>query len=467
MANEENFQPNQFIAPVHANSYPYDILPNATPGLTNPGNTCYLNAPLQCLFHCHPLRTLLCNSNSHPEHENETFCARCELGNLAQRMFVSHTHCESLRPKKFVDNMQQICSSFEPFTQQDAYEFLNGLLRESASAEANNIQNQELAIENLPLNQVVMGKLKRRLTCQACGDDPEVQQRTENFAHLALSIKGASNVEQSLSSYSSLKDYTFECSKCADSTVFRGRQSIRCAPNVLILNLQRFEFKKGRVTKSRKKFKFSQKLDLAPYMDSEYIGGAINYSLKGIVEHQGPNMSNGHYVAYVQGSQGWLLKDDERTSSIELSEVLKKPAYLLFYMRDLPGVQTKRTGPRRKTPNRRQVAKPHRFSLSKKITAEIRKYQTSFNLLMRKRPFSRLVREIALDFKSDLRFQSSALLALQEASEAYLTDLLCYANNCALHSNRVTIMPKDISLVRRIRGEIVYHGNNVYAPQAK
>ena len=68
-------------------------------------------------------------------------------------------------------------------------------------------------------------------------------------------------------------------------------------------------------------------------------------------------------------------------------------------------------------------------------------------------PFQRLVREIAQDFKTDLRFQSSAVMALQEASEAYLVGLFEHTNLCAIHAKRVTIMPKDIQLARRIRGE--------------
>jgi histone H3/H4 len=86
-------------------------------------------------------------------------------------------------------------------------------------------------------------------------------------------------------------------------------------------------------------------------------------------------------------------------------------------------------------------------------SSEIRKYQKSTELLIRKLPFQRLVREIAQDFKTDLRFQSSAILALQEASEAYLVGLFEDTNLCAIHAKRVTIMPKDIQLARRIRGE--------------
>ena len=69
------------------------------------------------------------------------------------------------------------------------------------------------------------------------------------------------------------------------------------------------------------------------------------------------------------------------------------------------------------------VKKPHRYRPGTVALREIRRYQKSTELLIRKLPFQRLVREIAQDFKTDLRFQSSAVMALQEASEAYLVGL--------------------------------------------
>ena len=84
---------------------------------------------------------------------------------------------------------------------------------------------------------------------------------------------------------------------------------------------------------------------------------------------------------------------------------------------------------------------------------EIRRYQKSTELLIRKLPFQRLVREITQDYKTDIRFQGSALLALQESAEAYLVGLFEDANLCAIHAKRVTIQPKDMQLARRIRGE--------------
>lgn len=88
---------------------------------------------------------------------------------------------------------------------------------------------------------------------------------------------------------------------------------------------------------------------------------------------------------------------------------------------------------------------------------EIRRYQRSYDLLLRKLPFARLVREVALDLLpaevgAELRWQSHAIQALQEAAEAFLVHLFEDTNLCALHAKRVTIMQKDIQLARRIRG---------------
>lgn len=93
------------------------------------------------------------------------------------------------------------------------------------------------------------------------------------------------------------------------------------------------------------------------------------------------------------------------------------------------------------------------FSPGTVALREIRKYQKSTELLIRKLPFQRLVREIAQEHKPDLRFQSTAIGALQEAAEAYLVSLFEDTNLCAIHAKRVTIFPRDIQLARRIRGE--------------
>jgi histone H3 len=84
---------------------------------------------------------------------------------------------------------------------------------------------------------------------------------------------------------------------------------------------------------------------------------------------------------------------------------------------------------------------------------EIRRYQRSTDLLIRKLPFQRLARELAQEFRSDLRFSSSGMLALQEASEMFMVELFQDTLLLAFHAKRITIQPRDMQLAQRIRRE--------------
>uniref|UniRef100_A0A8C0MY10 Core Histone H2A/H2B/H3 domain-containing protein n=1 Tax=Canis lupus familiaris TaxID=9615 RepID=A0A8C0MY10_CANLF len=109
---------------------------------------------------------------------------------------------------------------------------------------------------------------------------------------------------------------------------------------------------------------------------------------------------------------------------------------------EAPRKQLATKAARKSAPSTGGVRKPHRYRPATVALREIRRWD----------PW-RLVRETAQDFKTDLRFQSAAIGALQEASEAYPVGLFEDTNLCAIHAKRVTIMPKDIQLARCIRGE--------------
>ncbi|KAI9033252.1 putative histone 3 [Hyaloraphidium curvatum] len=109
-------------------------------------------------------------------------------------------------------------------------------------------------------------------------------------------------------------------------------------------------------------------------------------------------------------------------------------------------------------------AKPHRYRPGTVALREIRKYQKTTDLLIRKLPFARVVKEIAQEYVSlqfeagetaGMRWQGAAIAALQEAAESYLVHLFEDANLCAIHAKRVTLMQKDIQLARRIRGPLL------------
>ena len=97
--------------------------------------------------------------------------------------------------------------------------------------------------------------------------------------------------------------------------------------------------------------------------------------------------------------------------------------------------------------------KGHRYRPGTVALREIRRYQRSVDLLIPRASFQREVRSDIQRFMTAYRMQASAILALQEASEAYLVALLEDANLCAIHAKRSTIFPRDMMLARRLRGE--------------
>jgi len=107
-----------------------------------------------------------------------------------------------------------------------------------------------------------------------------------------------------------------------------------------------------------------------------------------------------------------------------------------------------------RTPGTPRTPGKRRYRPGTRALMEIRRYQRNTDLLIPKMPFSRVIREIAqsLCATKDLRFQSTAIMCLQEAAEAFLVTLFEDSVLCAIHAKRVTLMPKDMDLARRIRG---------------
>jgi histone H3 len=97
--------------------------------------------------------------------------------------------------------------------------------------------------------------------------------------------------------------------------------------------------------------------------------------------------------------------------------------------------------------------KAHRWRPGTVALREIRKYQATTTTLIPKAPFRRLVREMASSIKETIRMRSTALEAIQEAAEAYITSVIGDANLCAIHAKRVTLFPRDMHLALKLRGE--------------
>ena len=118
-----------------------------------------------------------------------------------------------------------------------------------------------------------------------------------------------------------------------------------------------------------------------------------------------------------------------------------------------PAVAGSGKAPRTQMHAGQKKRKARRYRPGTVALRKIRRYQKTSELLIRRMPFQRLVREIAQVHNPYLQFQSGAILALQESAEAYLVGLLEDTNLCAIHTKRVTIMLKDMQLAWWIRGE--------------
>ncbi len=108
--------------------------------------------------------------------------------------------------------------------------------------------------------------------------------------------------------------------------------------------------------------------------------------------------------------------------------------------------------------SRRKQTQPHRHKPGSRALQEIRLYQRSYHLLIRKTCFARLVKGVLVEKRvngSDFRWQQAAMECLQEASEAYVVSFLSDAYLCSIHAKRVTLMPRDFQLIKRIRGCII------------
>lgn len=100
-----------------------------------------------------------------------------------------------------------------------------------------------------------------------------------------------------------------------------------------------------------------------------------------------------------------------------------------------------------------RTARPRRESQKQNALRQIRRYQRSTGLLIPRATFNRMARDVGAEHKADIRFQRQALEALQEAAEAYMVGLYNDSNLLAIHSKRVTVLPRDIQLARLIRQE--------------
>ncbi|XP_050234718.1 ubiquitin carboxyl-terminal hydrolase 21 [Mercurialis annua] len=306
-------------------------------GLRNLGNTCYVNAILQCLTHTVPL-VMAIRSSNHPNpcHSSSEgfFCIVCTLRDHIESSLASSG--KAISPYRVVNNLRHILSRFEEYQQEDAHEFLQCLLDKLRNCCPDTVLSDE---DNI-VERVFGGRSISKLRCCKCG---HISNNYEPLLDMSLEIEGVGTLQSALESYTKVEkmedDVKFICDHCKEEASREKQLMLDQAPSVAAFMLKRFKTDGSSIEKIDKHVEFPLEIDLKPYANisqgCDEIQVDLNYLLSAIVVHIGVSANSGHYFCYVRSSPStWHKLDDSRVVKVEEEEVLSQAAYLLFYVRE-------------------------------------------------------------------------------------------------------------------------------------
>lgn len=348
-------------------------------GLRNLGNTCFMNAVLQCLSNTKPLRDY-CLRREHRQEQMVTSRAQQELTEAFSDVIVALWHPDStdaVNPVRFKSIFQKYVPSFMGYSQQDAQEFLKFLMDRlhveinrkgrrtpsilsdvkrasvlepsdsvSDDERANQMWKRYLEREDSKIVDLFVGQLKSCLKCQTCGYRSPT---FEVFCDLSLPIpkKGFTSGKVTLldcfSLFTKEEELNSEnapqvCDRCKKRTNSTKKLTIQRFPRILVLHLNRFSTTRYSIKKCSVFVDFPlQRLNLKEFA-SEKAGSPV-YNLYALCNHSG-SVHYGHYTAYCRDPSGWHIYNDSRVSPIGENHIQSSEGYVLFY--ELEGSQWKK-----------------------------------------------------------------------------------------------------------------------------
>ncbi|KQK00848.1 ubiquitin carboxyl-terminal hydrolase 21 isoform X2 [Brachypodium distachyon] len=306
-------------------------------GLRNMGNTCFLNATLQCITHTVPLFKKL-RSTDHPtpcSYDEDGFCSFCALKEHIEESI--RRSGSVLMPARFKDNLRKLSSDFRPGQQEDAHEFLRCLLDNlhKCTLDPKSKGKPSSFDEESIVKRVFGGQLKSQLTCRECGHCSET---SEPFLDLSLEIDQVDDLVAALESFTKVEEIgdaenKLTCESCNVQVCKGKRLLLDKTPDVIAFQLKRFTTLDHSIEKIDKHVAYPSELDLKPFHSNPVSEEELKYDLYGVVEHSGlPNY--GHYVCAIRSSPStWHLMNDSQVDSITETSALHQEAYILFYVR--------------------------------------------------------------------------------------------------------------------------------------
>ncbi|NXQ27561.1 UBP42 hydrolase, partial [Alaudala cheleensis] len=304
---------------------------SAGAGLFNVGNTCFLNAVLQCLTYTPPLANYLLSREHSQACHQQGFCMMCIMEAHVNKVLDSPV--SAILPLAVLKVFRCIGEHFQPGREEDAHDFfcctVNAMQKACLSASNDlDLSSQSTTI----VYQIFGGFLRSRVICYSC---KAISDSYEAFLDVPLDIKAASSLAAALEDFVTPEhldgENCFKCGKCKKNVAASKRFTVHCAPKVLTVCLKRFDcFTGGKISKV---VEYPEYLDLRPYM-SQADGEPVPYSLYAVLVHSGVSCHGGHYFCYTKASNGlWYQMDDESVELRGIDTALRQQAYLLFYAR--------------------------------------------------------------------------------------------------------------------------------------
>lgn len=338
-------------------------------GLSNLGNSCFMNATLQCLAYTPHFAQLLLQKldpisqkggSSYYSNTSYNFCLFSELTTLLPRMLKKSYG--SIQPSNVFKNLRSLSKEkrLRPGRQEDAHEFLRILMDslQTSVLKSHNAKKLSMPIQETScIYKIWGGHLRSQVKCDHCHFESNT---FDSLLDLSLEINGDS-VNKALISFTRKErltgDNRYHCERCKTKRDATKQFTIFNAPNCLVLHLKRFSFNMSMLSsrsyggyggsiyggggysrygtssfgggKISKHIEFEKTLDLSPFMSD---AKTTKYSLFGCLVHSGYSAQSGHYYSYIKAPNGmWHCMNDSSVSKSNEREVLRQQAYILFY----------------------------------------------------------------------------------------------------------------------------------------
>ncbi|KAL4555275.1 hypothetical protein LXL04_037890 [Taraxacum kok-saghyz] len=337
-------------------------------GFKNLGNTCYLNSVLQCLTYTPPLanfclqlqHSLSCDSVAQQDKKSD--CPFCLLEKRIVRSLSIDSTLDT--PGKIISGLKIFAEHFRQGRQEDAHEFLRYVIDacHTTSLRLKKLQQQRRKyVSNgggdgvsgsTVVKEIFGGALQSQVKCLTCGNE---SNKVDEIMDISVDVLNSSSLKEAFQKFfqpeildgnnkwSEIEtSYLCFCS-CKKLVAARKQMSIVQAPNILVIQLKRFEGIFG--GKIDKAIAFEEVLVLSSFMCKTSQDPHPEYKLFATIVHSGFSPDSGHYYAYIKDAIGrWYCCNDSYVSVSTLQQVFTEKVYILFFSRTKPPPPTTTNG---------------------------------------------------------------------------------------------------------------------------